>query len=47
MFEVISQGKKIVVCHSSRKDQINPGSQIYLFPVCKLKSATETKTQVY
>lgn len=34
MFEAISQSKETVVCHSGRKDQVNPRSQIYLFPAC-------------
>lgn len=50
MFEAISQGKETVVCQSGQKDQVNPVSQMYLFPVCmkgKLKPVAGTKTQVY
>lgn len=49
MLEAISQGKETVVCQSDRKDQVNPRSQIYLFPVCKgeRKPATGTKAQVH
>lgn len=49
MFEAISPGKETVLCYSGRKDQINPSSQIYLFPVCikdKLKPDAR-KIQVY
>lgn len=34
MFEAVSQSKETAVCHSGRKDQANPRSQIYLFPAC-------------
>lgn len=50
MFEAISQGKETVVCQSGQKDQVNPVSQMYLFPVCmkgKPKPVAGTKTQVY